>query len=714
MKEHILASLMIFLLLGVSLVYAPPSGWRDEIRIVPGNDNQPYGNCCIITDLSVRIHTAMRKMTGDEPRCYDLDYYRSLDTAITWEDINHGASGGTGPVSYPSTDIIAIGNNIMMVFEQTSQFDIDFVKSTNGGDDWDDEETIVDGASSDRPLHPRFGLDGGYTHVFYAYPVAAGNYEIYRKDSTVANGWSTEDRVTDAARNSWHPAVSVNAGTIHVVWADNRLSETNYEIYYNKSTDHGGTWVHEDDYQFTEDADESDFPDIIAYTDPSYSAVHVVWQDERDDPGPGIYYRRSTDNGGTWGNPVRLCADGHHPAIAADERGLYVVWEKGSYINYKESTDWGSTWLATLRITNTLDADSFPDITADDLGRHIVFVRRAVGSSNSKVWYKQRDIVAPAAPQNLQEDPLVVPPPVILYWDANEEADLKEYWIYRKRESDLKYSQIGSTTDTTYTDNTFPQLGCWYLYYVTAIDLATNQSNPSNTIRVWVPNPGKRINFGESLASPYNIERDGYYGWGASFDSTADFGDNLRYRLTELIPENDYVFGFALFEPTFDSGRVLSIEFGSQNIVEDIAVPESVTYKCFLVPKPLYSSGVFDLGLNIATKEAVLSQIVIWEHTSGGPQNLQSVDTDNDFNLRIHPNPGIKNIGIEYNLHQCTDVELTIFDINGRLVEEITDAKQDAGIHTESVDITHLSQGVYFVRLKTAHHSAMQKVILVK
>jgi hypothetical protein len=186
------------------------------------------------------------------------------------------------------------------------------------------------------------------------------------------------------------------------------------------------------------------------------------------------------------------------------------------------------------------------------------------------------------------------------------------------------------------------------------------------------------------------------------------------WRSTGLIPEHDYVFGFALFEPLFDSGRVQSIAFGSQNITTDIAVPESVIYKCFIVPKLLYSGGALDIGLSATIKGAVLSQMAIWEHAAGGPQDIQRVDVENGLHVRVYPNPILNIVGVEYNLPQCTDVKLSIFDVNGRLVKETDYPKQEPGTHNESFDITHLSQGVYFVRLKTLNHSAMQKVIFVK
>ena len=696
----------MFFVIGASLVYAPPTGWRDEIRIVPGNDKQPYGHCCITTDPSNRIHTAMRKMQSFEPRCYDLDYYRSLDTGITWTSINHGAPGGTWAVEFRSTDIVASGDNLMMVFQKYDS--VHFVKSTDGGTNWGERKWISSGR------HPRIAVDGSYLHAMYANLFGAGNYEICRKYSTNGgSNWSIEQRLTNAIRNSWHPAVNVNANTIHLVWADNRIFETNYEIYYNKSTDHGVTWVYENDYQFTNVLGESEFPDIVAYTDPNYDAVHVVWQDERDDPGPGIYYRRSTDDGANWQNPIRLFANGHHPAIAADSRGLYVVWEKDSYIYYRESTDWGNTWQATLRITNTLDADSFPDITADDLGRHIVFVRRAVGSNRSKIWYKQRDIVKPAAPQNLHKDPWVVPPPVILHWDANSEADFKEYKVYRKLASGF-WTQIGVTTETSYTDRIFPKLGCWYYYYVTAVDIAGNESEPSNQVVVYVPDPGDRIDLGYPAPSSYTINRDGYYQWGASPDSTADFGDCLKYHFTNLIPEYDYAFGFALFEPAFDSGRVLSIKANSYSFEENLAVPESTQYICFRIPEQLYVQGNLDLTILGVKREAVLSQILIWENIPGsGPQSMGSFGIEDGLDLKLYPVPAQDKVSISYDLPIRTLVSIEIYDCLGRVVYKNKEM-QECGLQRLEWNTNHMSAGVYYIVVKHNNIAVARKILILR
>jgi hypothetical protein len=724
MTKYKLTHFFLLCITNISLIYALPAGWRPEVPLKIYSHNVDHFHAQVTTGSS--IYTNFWSFSDEhEQRCYEIPCNYSADSGVTWfMELIEGLSVEGLPVTEFSVDITARDDTVHAVYIDCvvighSPQDIRYAKSTDGGANWGCNAWIS--CSGDTSAHPAIALKNNDTlYISYAeWQHDNDTTEIYFSRST--NGGSSwhdpadttqlNQRRTVAKYDSWLPDIAANDDYIHLVWADNRIS-SNYEIYYNRSTNSGVSWSYDGSssgkgYRLTTANGESTFPDMAIYSD----SVYVVWEDNR----PltfGIYYKRSTNNGTDWGSESRLNTGGGHPSIAADSNGVYVVWHEDGNLFYKESTNGGVDWGSTVQITAEASYyDSFPDIAADGLGRHIVFERDA----NDSCWYIQRDIIRPAAPDTIFEDILTVPPPVILHWRPNSDADINEYCIYRSQVPGGRWSKIGTSTDTTYTDNSFPRLGCYYAYTLTAVDLASNESDPcDDTITVWVPNPGKRINCGEPLASPYNIQRDGYYGWGASFDSTADFGDSLKYRITGLVPKNEYVFGFALFEPMSDSGRVLSIEFESQSIIKDIAVPESTLYKCFVVPEPLYSNGVLDLGLNVVTDEAVLSQILIWERTTGGPQYLQSVDTGNGFHLRIYPNPVMKTVGIEYNLPKCTDIELSIFDINGRLVEEISAVKKDAGIHTELFDITRLSQGVYFIRLKTTNHSEIQKVIFVK
>ena len=73
----------------------------------------------------------------------------------------------------------------------------------------------------------------------------------------------------------------------------------NFEIYYKRSSDGGLSWSA--DARLTNDTAISQFPSISL----SGAVVNVIWLDSRDG-NTEIYYKRSADEGATWGPDTRL------------------------------------------------------------------------------------------------------------------------------------------------------------------------------------------------------------------------------------------------------------------------------------------------------------------------------------------------------------------------------------------------------------------------
>src|SRR5262249_52695490 len=147
---------------------------------------------------------------------------------------------------------------------------------------------------------------------------------------------------------------------VHVVFYDERgrpdpgpsPDPSFREIYYKRSTDRGTTW--EPDVRLTRSDGISQFPSLAV----AGSTVHVVWSEYRDG-NPEVYYKRSTDDGTSWGPDVRLTADPANsfaPSVVASGSAVHVVWydeRDGNYEVYtKRSTDGGDSWGADTRLTN--------------------------------------------------------------------------------------------------------------------------------------------------------------------------------------------------------------------------------------------------------------------------------------------------------------------------------------------------------------------------
>jgi hypothetical protein len=123
--------------------------------------------------------------------------------------------------------------------------------------------------------------------------------------------------------------------------------------------------------------------------------IHIVWQDAS----PGnfeIYYRKSTDGGTSWSKSKRLTSNvenSHRPKIAVDSgSNVYVIWNNvypmSTQIYWKKSTDSGSSWLATKKFTWRFEYARRPEIAIDSSNSIYVVWDGNTGDSN-QIYFKK-------------------------------------------------------------------------------------------------------------------------------------------------------------------------------------------------------------------------------------------------------------------------------------------------------------------------------------
>jgi hypothetical protein len=81
-------------------------------------------------------------------------------------------------------------------------------------------------------------------------------------------------------------------------------------------------------------------------------------------------------------------------------------------------------------------------------------------------------------------------------------------------------------------------------------------------------------------------------------------------------------------------------------------------------------------------------------------QGLQSVKnhTFSQFDLQVLPNP-VTNIGnVSFALREAAEVGLSVLDVHGRQVMDLESRLMEAGEHAETVKLSGLPSGIYFLR----------------
>ena len=79
-----------------------------------------------------------------------------------------------------------------------------------------------------------------------------------------------------------------------------------------------------------------------------------------------------------------------------------------------------------------------------------------------------------------------------------------------------------------------------------------------------------------------------------------------------------------------------------------------------------------------------------------------------------YPNPFNPATNISFKLLNDANVSLSIYDLNGNIIETIIDGNLNSGDHLVSWNAQNISSGVYFAILSTKDFSQTQKMILLK
>src|SRR5690606_30772762 len=87
-----------------------------------------------------------------------------------------------------------------------------------------------------------------------------------------------------------------------------------------------------------------------------------------------------------------------------------------------------------------------------------------------------------------------------------------------------------------------------------------------------------------------------------------------------------------------------------------------------------------------------------WEATVEGDPFAASATTAG-AGVAVAPNPFARQTAISYEVAAASDVRLAVYDVLGREVAVLVDARQEAGAHRATFDASGLAAGTYVYRL---------------
>lgn len=304
----------------------------------------------------------------------DIYFSRSLDHGLNWSNTDRRLdTGAPGAGSASSPQIAAEEDYVFVVWEDSrnGKPDIYFNRSLDNGATWlaSDVRIDTDVAGESASTRPRISCSGERVYVVWIDWRSATPSVRLNSSFDAGVTWMASDRkVNDPPDDKSVAAgaeVCSTGSYVYVVWSDDRDGAS--DIYFDASWNGGFDWLATDRRldSTMSGTSRSDNPRIAC----DDGNVYVVWQDERWGE-PDVFFNRSTDSGSTWMPfDLRLNSDpagtsrSTNPSLCCDGERVAVVWEaakigKHEDIRFTSSEDAGTTWRGNARVDRADDVGS--------------------------------------------------------------------------------------------------------------------------------------------------------------------------------------------------------------------------------------------------------------------------------------------------------------------------------------------------------------------
>jgi hypothetical protein len=359
-------------------------------------------------------------------------------------------------------------------------------RTTNAGQNWTNLDNNSMSESYSNGLE--VWAEHGYLHTVWSESEDGYDpYETYHRSiKHTFTSWGTKKQVTDySGEEGGFPSVTTSPTRIHVAYTvcDDLNPEESDGVAKNRDK-YNANWqtpiVIFDDAGYQHDDAARSY--VIASSD----KLHTFYYDNEIDfelMWTDLYHKSRTFESTSWGSATLIhqnTSSNSTPvdmAVSAND-SLHIVFD-GEYYN-----EYTGIW-ETIYDYSTGTFNYNQKISANSNDVYVVWIQNE--DETYTLMLKQRDYV-PLAPQNLYVDFSVGDHPTV-HWDANREADLKGYHIYRSipQISENKRLTTNPITATYYVDYDYLEGETYQAYYYAkAVDQYNNLSPSSNSYGVWV------------------------------------------------------------------------------------------------------------------------------------------------------------------------------------------------------------------------------------
>jgi hypothetical protein len=401
---------------GVSQVFAKRSAdggatWRPDTRLSGGDKGSEHPAVAV---SGRHVYVVWHDFRNGHP---DVYLRRSADRGATWGPerlLTPGARDGAHP------SLAASGTHVRVVWgsRRTGAGEVYTRGSADRGATWSAERRISTIPSESWVATVE--LEGRNAYVGWVDYRDANEEEYLRRSTDGGVTWGPAIRMTTDGADSWAPSIAVSGRDVYFCWFDRRdagVTDAAVERTLDDATALVGLEV---DPAPRRDPGVYYLPRFTARLQEKRRAIEAAapaWIRSGGDAGRlestlrtferrlrqwtfgwEIYYRRSTDGGGTWGPATRLTRTpglSMRPSVAVSGRNVHVVWFEGlggtTQAYYRHSSTAGAAWDPARRLSaeasNTLSDSVHPSVAA--AGRSVYVAWYGGGDGPTQIYFRR-------------------------------------------------------------------------------------------------------------------------------------------------------------------------------------------------------------------------------------------------------------------------------------------------------------------------------------
>jgi len=666
--------------------------WQPELRLT--NDTNysvtAENNAWSIAASGDTVHIVWTEAVYGGSFPSEIYYKRSTNGGLTWE-ANMLLASQNSPAG---ADISVSGRDVHVLWVQSpssQHYDIHYRRSTDGGGSWLPPVVIFSGGSS---FFHSITVAGPIVVVTWSEDIN-NSYELYMRNSTTGgNSWGTATRLTNDEYLQMYPSASISGSVVNLVWQDDRDANINEcEIYLKRSTTGGNSWG--PDIRLTNSTGYSKNPSITS----SGSTVHLVWHDHRNGlQSHDIYYKRSADNGVSWGNDIRISSTtaARFPSVSAEGSNVHIVWQDSPIfdndIHHRYSVNDGITWQNITSLTFDAEDQNQPSVSVSGSVVHTVWTdyRHRGNNNNAEIYYRRNPFGSTI---------FYTCSGTVKYKDNNQPVPRGYAKALKYNYQTTEIETVDSTgilSNGTYLFTGMPRGDTLYIMYYPPADTldfvpgyyvsTTDWQQAARVIPLQnLNNTNGSVDRINNSPNPYTISGQAFLN-GSLDASPAPLKDAVIYVLQGSAYKN----------------------FGITN--------SNGVYTAANLAPGTYTITACRLGFAPVTQNVTItnSNLQNVNFNFGSPIGLEltSSEVPKSFSLgQNYPNPFNPNTSFEFQIAEFGFVSLDIYDALGRRVETLVSSELKPGVYKINWNAANYPSGVYFYRLAAGNPSASFRVI---